>query len=119
MKEFMLFIRSDEDNPIANLSPEEQQKHVEKVGAYIQELMKSGKMKSAQPLENEGAIVSLKNGSIVDGPYNETKEVISGYYHLMANDLQEAIRLAKADPRFEDGNWKIEVRPIMKVQGIN
>ena len=41
MKEFMLFIRSEENNPIANLSPEEQQKHVEKVGAYIQELVKS------------------------------------------------------------------------------
>jgi len=119
MKEFMLFIRSEEDNPIANLSPEEQQKHVEKVGAYIQELVKNGKMKSAQPLENEGAIVTLQNGSLMDGPYNETKEVISGYYHLIANDLNEAIGIAKADPRFEDGNWKIEVRPIMKVTGIN
>ncbi|PRX57389.1 YciI family protein [Flagellimonas meridianipacifica] len=119
MKEFMLFIRSDEDNPLANFSLKEQQKHVEKVSAYIQELVKSGKMKSAQPLESEGSVVSLKNGSLVDGPYNETKEVISGYYHLMADDLQEAIRIAKADPRFEDGNWKIEVRQIMKVEGIN
>ncbi len=119
MKEFMLFIRSEEDNPLANLSPEQQQKHIEKVGAYIQELQKNGKMKSAQPLENTGTTVSWKNGSLVDGPYNETKEVISGYYHLLVDDLTEAVKIARADPRFEDGNWKIEVRPIMKVEGIN
>ncbi len=119
MKEFMLFIRSEENNPIANLSPEEQQQHVEKVGSYIQKLVRSGKMKSAQPLENEGTIISLESGSVVDGPFNETKEVISGYYHLSATDLEEAITIAKADPRFEDGHWKIEIRPIMKVTGIN
>ena len=76
-------------------------------------------MKSALPLENERAIASLKNGSLMDGPYNDTIDVISGYYHLLADDLNEAISIAKADPRFEDGNWKIEVRPIMKVTGIN
>jgi len=41
------------------------------------------------------------------------------YYHILANDLKEAVEIAKSDPRFEDGKWKIEVRPIMKVEGIN
>ena len=27
--------------------------------------------------------------------------------------------LAKLDPRFEDGKWRLEIRPIMKVDGIN
>jgi len=114
----MVFIRN-EGNPITNLSTEQQQAHVQKVGAYIQRLVGEGKMKAAQPLEMEGVIVAQKNGAFVDGPFNETKEVISGYYHLMAVDLHEAIALAKADPRFEDGDWRLEVRPIMKVEGIN
>jgi len=37
----------------------------------------------------------------------------------IAKDLEEAVQIAKDDPRFEDGNWRIEVRPIMKVEGIN
>lgn len=118
MKEFMLFIKS-EGNPIANFSPEQQQEHIKKVGEFIKKMMGSGHMKAAQPLEMEGSIVSFKNGNYLDGPFNETKEVISGYYHLMANDLKEAIEIAKADPRFEDGDWKIEVRPVMNVDGIN
>jgi len=76
-------------------------------------------MKAVQPLEMEGSIISFQNGSFIDGPFNETKEVISGYYHILAEDLDAAVKIAKNDPRFEDGNWRIEIRPIMKVEGIN
>jgi len=118
MKEFMLFIRS-EGNPIEDLSLEQQQEHVQKVGSYIKNLVAQQKMKAAQPLEMEGTIISFKDGNFIDGPFNETKEVISGYYHIVAEDLAEAIKIAKSDPRFQDGNWRIEIRPIMKVDGIN
>ncbi|WP_103068116.1 YciI family protein [Aquimarina sediminis] len=118
MKEFMLFIRSEE-TPKANLSPEQLQQHIEKVGGFIKRLTEEGKMKSAQPLEMKGRILSYKNGKIIDGPYNETKEIISGYYHILAKDLEEAIEITKGDPRFEEGIWRIEIRPVMKVEGIN
>lgn len=118
MKEFMLFIRSEE-KPKANLSPEQLQQHIEKIGSFIKRLADEGRMKSAQPLEMEGRMLSYKNGKIIDGPYNETKEVISGYYHLLAKDLEEAVEITKGDPRFEEGIWRIEIRPIKKVDGIN
>lgn len=118
MTEFMLFIRN-EGNPVAKLSPEEQQKHVQKVGGFIKQMISEGKMKAAQPLEMHGSMISFENGTFTDGPFNETKEVISGYYHILAKDLDEAIKIAKSDPRFEDGKWRIEIRPVMKVDGIN
>lgn len=118
MKEFMLFIRSEEE-PKRSFSPEQMQNHIEKVGGFIKKLVEEGRMKSAQPLEMEGKILSYKDGKIVDGPYNETKEVISGYYHLLAEDLNEAIEIVKEDPRFEEGIWRVEVRPVKVVEGIN
>jgi len=118
MKEFMLFIRN-EGNLLEELSLEQQQDHVQKVGNFIKELVEEQKMKAAQPLEMKGSIISFRNGKFIDGPFNETKEVISGYYHLLAENLEEAVQIAKNDPRFEDGDWRIEVRPIMKVEGIN
>ncbi len=118
MNEFMVFIKN-EGNPVADLSPEQQQVHIKKVGAYIKNLVEEGKMKAAQPLEMEGTILAQENGKFTDGPFNETKEVISGYYHILATDLQEAIEIGKADPRFEDGKWRMEIRPVMKVEGIN
>jgi hypothetical protein len=119
MKEFMLLIRTQGDHLTA-LSPEQQQQHLEKVMAYMGGLMKSGKLKSAQPLEMEGTMISGTKGKLKDGPYNESKEVIAGYFLIEAKDLSEAIEIAKANPVFEDGtDARIEVRPIKVMTGIN
>ncbi len=118
MREFLLLIRSEEA-PKAKMSPEQMQEHIEKVGGYLKRLTEEGRVKSAQPLEMEGTMLSYKNGTIIDGPYNETKEIISGYYHLLAKDLNEAVSIAKEDPRFEEEIWRMEIRPIKHVEGIN
>jgi hypothetical protein len=82
--------------------------------------MKSGKLKSAQPLDMEGVIISGTPGKLKDGPYNETKEVIAGYFLVEAANLEEAVQIAKANPVFEDGTGaRIEVRPIKIMAGIN
>ncbi len=118
MKEFMLLIRNEE-NAISKLAPEKVQEHIQKVGAYITDKITSGQMKQAQPLGMEGRILSYQDGSFTDGPFNETKEVISGYYLISAASLEDAVSIAKEDPRFQDGQWRIEIRPILKVDGIN
>ena len=118
MKEFLLLIRTEGDH-LQKLSPENQQKHVQRVGAYIGNLLKEGKLKSAQPLEMEGAMIETKGGKLKDGPFNETKEVIAGYFLVEAKDMEEAIGIAKANPVFEDESARIEVRPIKRMEGIN
>ncbi|NNE29835.1 MAG: hypothetical protein HKN16_09370 [Saprospiraceae bacterium] len=118
MKEFMLLIRN-QGNPVADLSPDQQQEHINKVGAFMGKMFEEGKMHAAQPLETEGAVVTFEDNYFNSHPIDLNREVISGYYLVKANDLNEAVEIAKADPRFEDGKWKIEVRPIMKIEGIN
>ena len=118
MKEFLFLIRTEQDH-LEKLSADKQQEHVQRVGVYIGELLKEGKLKGAQPLEMEGTIIATKNGKLKDGPFNESKEVIAGYFLIEANDLNEAMEIAKANPVFEDETARIEVRPIKKMAGIN
>lgn len=119
MQEFMLFIRTEGD-PWQLMSPEQMQAHVQKGINYIGGLMEKGILKSAQPLDMQGKMVSGEAGSLKDGPFNETKEVIAGYFHIVARDLEEALAIAKKNPIFEDRlGAKIEVRPIRIVEGIN
>ncbi len=118
MQEFMFFIYTNGDH-MAAMSPENRQQHVEKVGSYLQGLAQKGVMKGAQPLALNGVVVQGDQNMIHDAPFTETKEVIGGYYHIEAPDLQAAVDIAKNDPRFEDGPWKIEIRPINKIDGIN
>ena len=119
MKEFMLFIRTEGD-PWQLMSPEKMQAHVQKGINYIGWLMEKGVLKSAQPLDMQGKMVSGASGAFKDGTFNETKEVIDGYFHIVAKDIDEALAIAKKNPIFEDDlGAKIEVRPIRTVEGIN
>lgn len=119
MKQFMLLIRTQGDH-FTEISEDAQKDHLEKVKAYIEDLMTKGQVKSAQPLEMESVIISGTKGKLKDGPFNESKEVIAGYYLLVANDLQEAVEIAKRNPIFESAkDCRIEVRPIRLLHGIN
>lgn len=119
MKEFMLLLRSESDH-LSALSPQELQKHIEKVTIYIEDLMKKGRLKSAQPLAEQSVVISGPKGKLKDGPFNESKEVIIGYYLILAKDMAEAVEIGKRNPNFDlNTPTRIEVRPIMAQDGIN
>jgi hypothetical protein len=118
MKEFLLIIRTEGD-VWTSLSPQKLQDHIQKGTAYIGNLMKEGKLKSAQPLDKGSRIVTDNNGMIKDGPFNESKEVIAGYFHIVAKDINEAVEIAKSNPIFQDIPTRIEVHPMKAVGEIN
>jgi hypothetical protein len=112
MKEFMLLIRNESDSKDA-FSPEQNQAFLKACEVYIENLKKNGNLKKAQPLVREGKMISGSNGAWKDGPFNESKEVIVGYYHILAKDLDEAVAIAKGNPEFAfTTTARIEVRPI-------
>jgi hypothetical protein len=116
MKDFLLIIKT-EGSVWSDLSPEQLQKHIEHGTAYIGNLMKEGKLKNANPIDKGSRIVTETDGIIKDGPFNESKEVIAGYFHIIADDIEEAVAIAKANPIFKDIPTKIEVHPMMAIGG--
>ena len=112
MKEFMLLIRNAGDAK-KDLSPEQHQQFLDACQVYIEKLQKNGNLKSAQPLVREGKMIYGVPGSFKTGPYNESNEIIVGYYHVYANTIEEAITIAEGNPEFAYSRTaKIEVRPI-------
>jgi hypothetical protein len=112
MQEFMLLIRNEIDHQ-AGWSSEQHNQFLKKCETYIGSLKKGGKLISAQPLVREGKLISGKKGAWKDMPFNETKEVQVGYYHILAANMDEAISIAKENPEFEYSTTaRIEVRPI-------
>lgn len=56
---------------------------------------------------------TVKPGNVVtDGPYTEIKEFISGYIVVRAENIDEAVEMAKGNPIFKIGG-NIEVREIL------
>lgn len=112
MKEFMLLIRNEIDHQ-ATWSPEQNERFLKRCEVYIGNLKKAGKLISAQPMVREGRMISGRKDAWTGGPFNEAKEVIVGYYHILADGIDDAISIAKGNPEFEFGaTARVEVRPI-------
>ena len=118
MKEFMFFIRKQNDSA-ETLSPEQHQSFLKSCERYIDRLKQEGRLISAQPIERMGTIISKSGDKWIDVPFNESTEVIGGYYHLLAQNLEEAISIAAANPEFEyNPDTRIEVRPLKMKEEI-
>jgi hypothetical protein len=118
MKQYMLLIYNDIEKE-HGMSPDTYIEFLNAVGTYIEGLMKNGNLIGAQPLMTEGVMISGKPGAFKDGPFIESKEVIVGYYHILANDLDEAKAIAKGNPELaykHTVNARIEVRPIKAIE---
>ncbi len=110
MPQFMILLRENDD-AWANLSADDKQALMQKYFAWVGELRKGDHMRGGDPLARGGRVLRASGGGIVEGPYTETKEVITGYFLIEARDLDEAARLAKGCPALGHGE-SLLVRPI-------
>jgi len=112
MQEFMLLVRNEGER-LAALTPEKRLEFVKKCEVYIDDLKKKGKLIAAQPLIREGKIISGTPSAWREDTVNEKKEIQVGYYHILADNIDDAIAIAKGNPEFEyTPTVKVEVRPI-------
>jgi len=97
------------------LSAEELQKVVSDWTTWFERLSREGKVVSGHPLQNEGKVISGRNGGIIaDGPFAESKEAIGGYFYLQVDDMDEAVKIAQQCPGLEYGAI-VEVRPVAEM----
>jgi hypothetical protein len=111
-QEYLLLFRGS-NNWYKELSPEELQKVMAKVGAWFESLNAKGIVKGGQPLGAGGRVITGKGNNLVisDGPFAESKETIGGYTIIVAGSLDEATEIAKGVPLLLSGGT-VEVRPI-------
>jgi hypothetical protein len=119
-KEFMLYIRNAGDGKSA-LSPQEHLAFIKKCEVYIGQLKAKGQLIAAQPIIREGFIITKTSEGWNKTAVDAGKEVQAGYYHILAESIDEAIAIAKENPEFEYvPSASIEVRPIkMKEEQTN
>ena len=91
-------------------SPEEIQSAIDRFYVWLGRLVDEGKMKRGQRLANEGRTVARKR-PVTDGPFGEAKELVGGYWFIVADSLDEAAEIAAGNPCLECGLF-YEVRPI-------
>ena len=105
--EYLIIARGQWDSA---LSRDQIQKTIDQFYVWLDGLVNEGKMKRGQRLTDQGKTIIQPN-VVIDGPFGESKEVIGGYWFIIANDLDEAVEIAKENPCLTAGLF-FEIRPI-------
>lgn len=112
MKEFIFLIHT-QANGVKSLPPEKHHEFLKACEVYIGDLKEKGKLISAQPMINDGIVISKHFDLWKEENLNVSSGVISGYYHILAGDLGEALQIAKSNPEFiYNEGTRIELRPL-------
>jgi hypothetical protein len=87
---------------------------VEKMTKYNEELAKAGALLSLDGLHSPATAARVSfaggKGSVTDGPFTESKEVLGGYWMIQVKSRDEAVQWARKVPAL-DGDV-IEVRQV-------
>jgi hypothetical protein len=90
-------------------TPEQIQAAIDEFYAWYEGLLATGQAKPGQRLAREGKVVT--RSGVLDGPFAEAKEVVGGYWFIVAADLDEAARISAGNPCIACG-LQTEVRPV-------
>ncbi len=109
-----VFMFTNDPAQLASVSEEDAQAVYGKIYAWFQEnaavITDSGA--ELQPVET--ATTVKHGGVVVDGPFNEAKEVIGGFSVIELPDMDAAIALAKTWPHLELPGVAVEIRPMVE-----
>jgi hypothetical protein len=114
MSKFMFIFRGGGYATPGLVSPTELQQHLAKWSAWTNGLMAAGRLVGADGLSHPptGKTVRGRERLVTDGPYAESKDLVSGTLVIEAASIDEAAELARDCPILEfDGS--VEVRPVL------
>ena len=77
---------------------------------WLERNIAEGKLKMGSRLSRERAVVS-RAGIVTDAAFSEAKEVVGGYWFIVARSLREAATLAAQNPCAQYG-LSFEIRPL-------
>lgn len=111
----MVFVKATKESEAGEMPGGEL---IDRMTKYNEELVKAGVMQAGEGLHpsSKGKRVrfSGKDRTVIDGPFAETKELISGFWTWKVASMDEAVEWLKKAPF--DGGTEIELRPIFEME---
>ena len=110
MAQYMILIYENESG-YASASPDTFASVLDAHNAFAKAVSDLGAtIVNGNALQPTNSATSVRKDQVTDGPFVETKEALGGYYLIEADDLDQALAIAKEVPAPFGG---VEVRPIM------
>lgn len=96
--EYLVISRGQWD---AHAKPEDVQRAIDAFYVWIDHNVAAGRMRVGSRLLPDSRLVS--RDEIIDGPFTEAKEVIGGFWFILAESLDAAAALMKENPCLQFG----------------
>ena len=106
MNEYLLISRGQWDE---DADKDVVQDTIDRFYAWYEQGLAQGRLKPGSRLANRGKLVSRT--AVTDGPFSESKELIGGYWFVLADTLEEAAAIAAENPCLAFG-LTLEVRAL-------
>ncbi len=111
----MLIYKGGDPEAMQNMTDAERKETMDKWGEWMAALQQKDQLSTGgSPLHYSGKAVD-KDGVVTDMSSFEIKEMVTGYSIIKANDMEEAVEMAKVCPIFEHPKTSLEVREIMQL----
>lgn len=115
---FMVIVKADRSSEAGELPD---QKLLEEMGKYNEELAKAGVLLAAEGLQpsSKGARVRFSGDQriVIDGPFPNTKELVAGFWLIQVKSKAEAIEWVKRAPNpFPGTDSEVEIRPVFEAE---
>jgi hypothetical protein len=112
---FMVIVKATERSERGELPTEQE---LTRMGAFNEELVRAGVMLAGDGLQPSAGGARVRYDAdgevtVVDGPFTETKELVSGFWILQVSSREEALEWVKKAP-FRSS--EVEVRRISEAE---
>lgn len=111
----MVFVKASKESEAGQMPTTEA---LTQMGKYNEELVKAGIMLAGEGLHPTSKAkrvrFSGKDRTVIDGPFTETKELVSGFWIWQVRSMDEAVEWLKRAPF--DGGVEIELRPVFELE---
>jgi len=113
----MVFVKATEDSE--NGVPPTAEAF-EAMDRFTEELVEAGVMVAGAGLKPTAHAkrISFPAGTVIDGPFAETKEVVAGFSIWEVKDMDDAVAWARRCPNPMAGPSEIEIRPFFEAADL-
>jgi hypothetical protein len=113
----MVIVKASKDSEAGKMPSEEL---LGAMAKFNEEMVKAGILLDAAGLQpsSKGARIRFagNKGTVIDGPFAETKELIAGYWIIQVKSIAEAIEWMKRCPNPHEADGEIEIRQFFEIE---
>ena len=109
MPQYAVLIYSEDSAHAPDATPED----IAECDDHAGELLAEDAMLSAYAFHPRAFARSIRDSGVTEGPFVDAAQVVAGVYVVEADDLDQALRIARTNPVVRGGHGGgVEVRPI-------